>query len=70
MKKARKEEEPLRKKEAKWDWRKRYRVWDANRKIFVYPENWIEPDVAMFVRMRSSSFQVPSAQTTSFFGMA
>jgi len=26
-----------------WQWRKRYRVWDANRKVFVYPENWIEP---------------------------
>jgi len=27
-----------------WNWLKNYRVWDANRKIFVYPENWIEPD--------------------------
>lgn len=26
-------------------WRKRYRVWEANRKIFLYPENWIEPDL-------------------------
>jgi len=23
-------------------WRKLYRVWEANRKIFLYPENWIE----------------------------
>ncbi len=22
-------------------------VWDANRKIFVYPENWIEPDLRL-----------------------
>ena len=29
-----------------WDtWRKRYRVWEANRKIFLYPENWIDPDL-------------------------
>jgi len=21
---------------------KNYRVWEANRKVFVYPENWIE----------------------------
>jgi hypothetical protein len=29
-----------------WDsWRKRYRVWEANRKIFIYPENWIEPEL-------------------------
>ena len=24
-------------------WRKRYRVWEANRKVFLYPENWIKP---------------------------
>ena len=28
-----------------WNWRKNYRVWDANRKVFAYPENWIEPDL-------------------------
>ena len=27
-----------------WDWQSKYRVWDASRKIFVYPENWIEPE--------------------------
>lgn len=27
-----------------WSWLKRYRVWDANRKIFVFPENCIEPE--------------------------
>ncbi|WP_353196142.1 neuraminidase-like domain-containing protein [Parapedobacter defluvii] len=26
-------------------WRKQYRVWEANRKIFLYPENWIEPEL-------------------------
>lgn len=26
-----------------WQWMKHYRVWEANRKIFLYPENWIEP---------------------------
>lgn len=28
-----------------WEWRKNYRVWEANRKIFLYPENYIEPDL-------------------------
>jgi hypothetical protein len=28
-----------------WRWMKNYRVWEANRKIFLYPENWIEPDL-------------------------
>lgn len=29
---------------AHWEWMKRYRVWEANRKIFLYPENWLEPE--------------------------
>ena len=28
-----------------WQWMKNYRVWEANRKVFLYPENWIEPDL-------------------------
>jgi hypothetical protein len=28
---------------ARWEWMKRYRVWEANRKVFLYPENWLEP---------------------------
>lgn len=27
------------------EWRKWYRVWEANRKVFLYPENWIEPEL-------------------------
>lgn len=27
------------------EWRKVYRVWQANREIFLYPENWIEPEL-------------------------
>jgi len=26
-------------------WRKYYRVWEANRKVLLYPENWIEPEL-------------------------
>src|SRR6266536_2041667 len=29
----------------RWSWLKRYRVWDAGRKVFLYPENWLEPDL-------------------------
>ncbi|MCL2799555.1 MAG: neuraminidase-like domain-containing protein [Endomicrobia bacterium] len=25
-----------------WQWMKNYRVWEANRKIFLYPENWYD----------------------------
>lgn len=29
----------------RWRWMQRYRVWEANRKVFVYPENWLEPEL-------------------------
>jgi hypothetical protein len=25
-----------------WKWMKNYRVWEANRKVFLYPENWYD----------------------------
>jgi hypothetical protein len=28
-----------------WRWLKSYRVWEANRKVFLWPENWIEPEL-------------------------
>ena len=28
-----------------WKWMKNYRVWEANRKVFLFPENWIEPEL-------------------------
>jgi hypothetical protein len=28
---------------AEWAWMKNYRVWEANRKVFLYPENWLDP---------------------------
>ncbi|HEX6099234.1 MAG TPA: neuraminidase-like domain-containing protein [Thermoanaerobaculia bacterium] len=30
---------------SEWTWRKNYRVWEANRKVFLWPENYIEPDL-------------------------
>ena len=27
-----------------WEWMKCYQVWGANRKIFLFPENWLEPE--------------------------
>ena len=35
-----------------WEWMKNYRVWEANRKIFLYPENYLEP------QLRSSKTQM------------
>jgi hypothetical protein len=28
----------------RWEWMKRYRVWEVNRKMFIWPENWLEPE--------------------------
>jgi Tc toxin complex TcA C-terminal TcB-binding domain/Neuraminidase-like domain/Salmonella virulence plasmid 28.1kDa A protein len=30
---------------AEWDWRRNYRVWQANREVFLWPENYLEPDL-------------------------
>ncbi len=45
-----------------WEWMKRYRVWEANRKIFLYPENWLEPEFRddkthLFAELESNLFQ-------------
>ncbi len=28
-----------------WDWMHSYRVWEANRKVFLFPENWLLPEL-------------------------
>jgi len=28
-----------------WEWRQHYRVWEANRKIFLWPENYLDPTI-------------------------
>jgi SpoVK/Ycf46/Vps4 family AAA+-type ATPase len=58
-----------------WEWRKNYRVWEANRQVFLYPENWIEPEfrpssrtqieldkVAKVARAKRSSVLLTSAK--------
>lgn len=30
---------------SQWKWRKRYRVWQANREVFLFPENWLDPEL-------------------------
>jgi hypothetical protein len=31
----------------RWEWMKNYRVWQANREVFLYPENWLAPEWRM-----------------------
>jgi hypothetical protein len=35
-----------------WSWRKQYRLWQANREVFLYPENYLLPEL----RKNASSF--------------
>jgi Tc toxin complex TcA C-terminal TcB-binding domain/Neuraminidase-like domain len=30
---------------SRWAWMKSYRLWEANRKVFLYPENWLLPEL-------------------------
>ena len=30
---------------ARWEWMKRYRLWQANREVFLWPENWLFPEL-------------------------
>ncbi len=45
-----------------WAWMKRYRVWQANREVFLWPENWLYPELRddqspFFEQMMSSLLQ-------------
>jgi len=28
----------------RWAWMSRYRIWEVNRKLFIWPENWLDPE--------------------------
>jgi SpoVK/Ycf46/Vps4 family AAA+-type ATPase len=51
-------EKPRHKTETQWKWRKNYRMWDANRRIFLYPENWIEPELRLPAPFRISLIEL------------
>jgi hypothetical protein len=45
-----------------WTWMKRYRVWQANREVFLWPENWLYPELRddqspIFQQMMSALLQ-------------
>lgn len=39
----------------RWSWMRSYRVWEANRKVFLFPENWLFPELR---DDKSSSFRL------------
>jgi len=46
---------------SRWDWLECYRVWDANRKVFLYPENWLAPNLVPPQRCAASLRRVLAA---------
>ena len=47
-----------------WAWRKNYRVWEANRKVFLWPENYLEPELRddktpLFADLEATLLQKP-----------
>ena len=47
---------------ARWEWMKRYRLWQANREVFLWPENWLFPELRddqspLFQQVMSSLLQ-------------
>jgi len=40
-----------------WEWMRNYRVWEANRKVFLYPENYIRPE------LRDEDMKTPAFET-------
>ncbi len=53
-----------------WKWRKKYRVWEANRKVFLFPENWLEPELRddkseLFEALEDSLLQNEITDTTT-----
>ena len=46
----------------RWQWMQKYRVWEGNRKIFLYPENWIDPSLRddkseLFIQLEAELLQ-------------
>ena len=37
-----------------WPWMKNYRIWEANRKVFLHPENYIRPELR---KVKSPAFE-------------
>ncbi|KAK4161606.1 hypothetical protein QBC43DRAFT_357472 [Cladorrhinum sp. PSN259] len=46
----------------RWSWMQKYTLWEANRKVFLYPENWADPTLrdsktALFVSIEEAIAQ-------------
>ncbi len=53
---------PLDRIQTELEWRRTYRVWEANRKVFLYPESYLEPELRddktpLFTELESTLLQ-------------
>jgi Neuraminidase-like domain len=58
----------------RWNWMKRYRVWEANRQVYLYPENWIVPSLrddktSFFLNFESNLQQKDVSLTNAVEGL-
>jgi hypothetical protein len=44
---------------AQWQWMKQYRLWEAARHVFLYPENWLRPELRL---TKSALFEAAEAR--------
>jgi len=54
----------------RWAWMRNYRVWEANRRVFLYPENWLWPELRddkseIFEALETELLQAPITDATS-----
>ncbi|KAK4451982.1 hypothetical protein QBC34DRAFT_294729 [Podospora aff. communis PSN243] len=57
----------------KWEWMQQFHLWEANRKLILYPENWIDPTLRddkteLFKALESNLMQKDLSKAT--FGQA
>jgi hypothetical protein len=53
----------------RWEWMQRYRLWEANRKVYLFPENWIQASLRddkspQFKALESELLQKDITQTS------
>lgn len=53
----------------RWEWMQRYRLWEANRKVYLFPENWIQASLRddkspQFKALESELLQKDVTETT------
>ncbi|MFI7575648.1 neuraminidase-like domain-containing protein [Micromonospora sp. NPDC049497] len=56
--------------EERWAWMRNYRVWEANRRVFLYPENWLWPELRddkseIFTALETDLLQAPITDATA-----